>query len=118
EVVKDAYKALKAKLTGSVAEDVAELEQAPDSKSRMGVIAEIVDGLPTADQEELRRLAQALTSKLEEAGPIGFDARGLKALNVELGKIDVTEGTGASFRDATITGTLKAGDIKVGKTQR
>jgi hypothetical protein len=115
EVVKDAYKGLKEKLATSAAGDVVELEKTPHSDARKAVIAEIVNNLPAGDQDELRGLAQALTTKLKEAAPaIGFDIGRLDALGVELGKITVTEGVGARIQEAHVAGTFKTGDISVG----
>ena len=116
EVVKDAYKALKAKLAGWAAGDVAELERTPGSDARKAVIAELVNNLPAKDQEELRTLAQALTSRLKEEAPIGLDIGRLDALAVELGNIVVTEGVGTRIQEARISGTFKTGDISVGSS--
>ena len=79
EAVKDAYKALKAKLTIWAEVDVAELEKTPHSEPRKAVIAEVVNNLPPEDQEKLQELAQVLTTKLKEAAPaIGLDMGGLR----------------------------------------
>jgi hypothetical protein len=61
EAVKDAYKALKDKLAIWAAGDVAELEKTPHSDLRKAVIAEVVNGRPAEDQDELRGLAQVLS---------------------------------------------------------
>jgi hypothetical protein len=115
EIVKDAYRALKAKLPVGAAGDVAELEKTPNSDARKAVIAEVVSNLPAKDQEELHDLAQALTSRLKEAAPaIGLDIGRLDALAAELGKIGVTEGIGARIQEAHISGTFRTGDISVG----
>jgi hypothetical protein len=115
EAVKDAYKALKNKLTVWANNDLAELEKTPRSDTRKAVIAEIVNNLPMEDQEKLRDLAQALTTKLKEAAPaIGLDIGQLNALGVELGKITVTEGVGTRIQEAHVAGTFRTGDISVG----
>ena len=115
EAVKDAYKALKAKLAIWAAGDVAELEKTPHSDLRKAVIAEVVNNLPAEDQDELRVLAQVLTTGLKEAAPaIGLDVGHLDALAVELGKITVTEGVGARIQEAHVTGTFRVSDISVG----
>jgi hypothetical protein len=115
EVVRDAYKALKDKLGIWAAGDVAELEKTPHSDPRKAVIAEVVNNLPAEDQEELRGLAQVLTTSLKEAAPaIGLDIGKLDALAVELGKITVTEGVGTRIQEAHVAGTFRVGDISVG----
>jgi hypothetical protein len=115
EAVKDAYKALKAKLAIWAAGDVAELEKTPHSDLRKAVIAQVVNNLPVEDQDELRGLAQVLTASLKEAAPaIGLDIGRLDALAVELGKITVTEGVGTRIQEAHVEGTFRVGDISVG----
>jgi hypothetical protein len=117
EAVKDAYKALKAKLTTWAAGDVAELEKMPHSDLRKAVIAEVVNNLRAEDQDELRGLAHALTTKLSESGSaIGLDIGKLRALQVELGRITVRDGIGARIQDADIAGTFKTGDILIGSS--
>jgi hypothetical protein len=115
ELVKDAYQKLKAKLSSWFAHDVEALEKQPSSKARQAVVAESVDGLPPADCELLRTLAQALTEALEARAPeiVGIDIGRLKALHAELGNITVTAGTGARIKDADV-GTFKTGDLSVG----
>jgi hypothetical protein len=94
---------------------VTELEKAPGSDARKAVIAEIVNNLSVEDQEELRNLAQSLTTELKKTAPaIGLDVGQLNALAVEFGKITVTEGVGARIQEARVAGTFKAGDISVG----
>jgi hypothetical protein len=115
EAVKDAYKALKDKLAIWAAGDVAELEKTPHSDLRKAVIAEVVNGRPAEDQDELRGLAQVLLANLKKAAPaIGLDIGRLDALAVELGKITVTEGVGTRIQEAHVGGTFRVGDISVG----
>ena len=115
EAAKDAYKALKAKVSAWAAGDAAELERTPGSMARQAVIAETVDRLPPEDQAALRGLAQALTGALKAAAPTtGLDIGRLEALEVQLGTITVTHGTGARIQEAKVAGTFRVGDIKVG----
>jgi hypothetical protein len=118
EAVKDAYAALKSKLSAWAASDVAALEQQPGSTARQAVIGEIVDGLPPAEQDALRKLAQALAAELEKRAPniIGLDVGRLKTLQAELGNITVTDGTGVRIKEAEIGDTFKVGDISVGSS--
>jgi hypothetical protein len=65
EIVKDAYKALKAKLASWASHDVAELEKTPDSQPRQAVLAEIVDKRPSEDQQLVRELAETVIRHLK-----------------------------------------------------
>jgi hypothetical protein len=66
EVVKDAYRALKAKIANwASSHDVAELEKTPDSQARQAVLAEIIDNRPREDQQLVRELAETIISHLE-----------------------------------------------------
>lgn len=115
EAVKDAYHALKTKLSHWISGDVGELEKAPESKTRQAVIAEAVDGLPQEDRGALQALAQALADKLKEQGPtIGLDVGRLNAAEVQLGNLVVTEGIGARIQEASVAGIFRTGDISVG----
>jgi hypothetical protein len=115
EAAKDAYKALKTRVATWVAGDVGELEKTPTSNTRKAVIAEAVDQLSPEDQQALRDLAQTLTGKLREQAPtIGLDIGRLDALEVQLGNITVTHGTGVRIGQADVAGTFRTGDITVG----
>jgi len=116
ETVKDAYKALKAKVAGWAASDVDALEKTPASAARRAVVAEVIEGQSAEQQSEARVLAQRLIAALKKAsdGPIGLDVERLNALAVDLGSITVKEGTGARFRDARVRGSFKTGPIDVG----
>lgn len=115
EAVKDAYKALKAKVSVWAAGDVEGLEKTPNSHTRKAVIAETIDGLSSEDQESLRNLGQALAGELKKQAPtIGLDVGRLDALEMQLGNITVTQGIGVRIQEARIAGTFKTGDISVG----
>jgi hypothetical protein len=115
EAVKDAYKALKERVSHWAFSDVEALEKAPASITRQAVIAEIVDARPKDDQESLRVLAETLVAGLKESAPvIGLDIGRLTALEVDLGNITITEGIGARIEEARVEGTFKTGDISVG----
>jgi hypothetical protein len=47
-------------------------------------------------------------------GKVGLDVGRLEALEVQLGAITVTEGTGVSIDEARVHETFKTGDITVG----
>jgi hypothetical protein len=114
EAVKDAYKALKAKIASWAASDVEALEKTPGSAARRNVLAEVVDAQSPEEQVAVQALAQKLTAALKDARPVGLDIGRLDALAVDLGNITVTEGTGARIGHARVLGTFKTGDIKVG----
>jgi hypothetical protein len=115
EAVKDAYKALREKVSHWALSDVEALEQTPTSTTRQAVIAEIVDARPRDDQEPLRALAETLVAAVKKHAPaMGLDIGRLTALEVDLGNITVTGGTGARIEEARVEGTFKTGDISVG----
>jgi hypothetical protein len=62
---KDAYKALKAKVTRWASSEVAALEKTPESGARQAVLAEIIDNRPKEDQQAARELAEAVLKHLE-----------------------------------------------------
>ena len=114
EAAKDGYKALKEKVSHWGSSEVAALEATPRSIGRQAVIAEIIDAQAEDDRKALRILAETLVAKLRESAPgIGLDIGRLTALEVQLGNITVTSGTGARIEEANIE-TFKIGDISVG----
>lgn len=114
--VKDAYAALKDKISGWISgDDVAALEKAPQSAARQAVIAEAVDALQESDKAAIVPLAQNVTDRLKESKtPIGVDISRLTAAQIQLGRVTVTEGVGVRIADSNITGTVSTGDIAVG----
>jgi len=114
EAVKDAYKALKSRVAQWGGSDVEALEKAPASEARRAVVAEVVDGQPGDEQAAVRLLAQELLAALKRSGNVGLDIGRLEALEVQLGDIRVTEGTGARIDEARVHGTFNAGNITVG----
>jgi hypothetical protein len=118
ESVKDVYKTLKEKVSHWASSEVAALETTPSSKGRQAVVAEIIDSQPEDDRKSLRVLAETLVAKLKESAPaIGLDIGRLTALEVQLGNITVTSGTGARIEEANVA-TFKTGDISVGDPSR
>jgi hypothetical protein len=114
EAVKDGYKTLREKVSQWASRDIVELEKTPSSGARQAVIAEIIDAQSSEeDRESLRALAEALITKLKESAPVGLDIGRLTALEVQLGDITVSSGTGARIEEATVQ-TLKTGNISVG----
>jgi hypothetical protein len=115
EVVKEAYHALKEKVSGWASDDVKALEELPTSTARQAVIAEIVDAQLKDDREALRVLAETLVAALKKRAPAtGLDIGRLTALEVNLGSITVTEGVGARIEEVRVEGIFRTGDISVG----
>ena len=74
--VKDAYAALKTKISSWVSgDDVAALEKSPTSAARQAVIAEAVDALPEADKAEVLPLAHTVADGV----PVPLDVLGVAA---------------------------------------
>jgi hypothetical protein len=114
ETVKDAYKALKERVTHWAGGDVEALEKAPTSAGRQAVLAEAIDARPAEEQATVRGLAEQLIAALKRRGPVGLDVGRLEALEVRLGSISATEGTGARIGEARVAGTFSTGPIKAG----
>lgn len=114
EAVKDGYKALKNRVAQWAGSDVEALEKSPTSQARRAVVAEVVDSRPGDEQAALRVLAQELLVALKRHSAVGLDIGRLEALEVQLGDITVTEGTGARIDEARVHGTFRAGNISVG----
>jgi hypothetical protein len=114
EAAKDAYKALRDKVTHRASSEVATLEAAPSSKGKQLAVAEIIDAQSERDKQALKLLAENLIAKLKENAPaIGLDVARVTDLEMEFGKVTVTRGVGVRVQDA-LGGKLKTGDISVG----
>jgi hypothetical protein len=116
EAVKDAYTALKDKIARWAGADVEALEKAPTSAARQNVVAETVDGQAAEEQALVKELAAELVAALksEGGGPVGLDVGKLEALEVKLGAITVTEGTGVRLKEVKTTGAFEVGPTNVG----
>src|SRR5271166_5786932 len=118
EAVKDAYKALKEKVSHWAAGEVATLEAAPKSKGKQLAVAEIIDAQPVDELNAVGVLAETLIGHLKEnASAIGLDMKQLTNLATQIGNITVTSGVGVRVQDAR-GGSFKAGDISVGDPSR
>jgi len=118
EAAKDAYKALKNRVARWAGSDVEALEKTPASQARRAVVAEVVDSQSEEEQAAVRALAQQLVAALKRSGPVGLDVGRLEAMEVQLGDITVTEGTGARFGEVRLDGTFSAGNISVGNNSK
>jgi hypothetical protein len=117
EAAKGAYNVLRDKVSLWARGDVEALEKAPVSQASQALIAEVVDGQSAEDRTAVRALAEQLIAALKDGGKVGLDIGRLQALEVQLGAITVTEGTGARIDEARVLGTFKTGDISVGPTR-
>jgi putative lipoic acid-binding regulatory protein len=114
EAAKDAYKALKERVSQWASGEVATLEAAPSSKGKQLAVAEIIDAQTQDDKDALRALAEIVITKLKEITPaIGADFNRVNDLEIQLGNIAVTSGIGIRVQDAR-GGTVKTGNIVVG----
>lgn len=117
EAVKDAYKALKGKISHWAGADVEALERNPGSAARRAVVAEVVDELPENEKVSVKALAAALADALKEAsatGPVGIDVGVLEAARIKLGKINVTEGLGLRANEIRSTGDFEVDELNIG----
>jgi hypothetical protein len=115
EAVKDSYKALKSKIARWAGDDVEALEKAPTSMARQAVVAEIIDAQRPEDVAEVSTLAEPLIAALK-AECVGLDVGRLEALEVRLGDITATDGTGVRMGDVRVHGTFSTGNINAGDT--
>ncbi len=114
EGVKDAYKALKEKVSHWALGEVAALEEAPASKGKQLAVAEIIDEQSEDDKWAVRALTETLLARLKESAPaIGLDISRVTDLETQLGNITVIGGIGVRLQDAH-GGNLTTGDISVG----
>jgi hypothetical protein len=118
EAAKDAYKALKSRVAQWAGSDVEALEKTPTSQARRAVVAEVVDNQSGNEQAAVRVLAQQLLAALKRSSPVGLDIGRLEAVEVQLGNITVTEGTGARFKEVRVDGTFSTGNISVGDNSK
>jgi hypothetical protein len=114
EAVKEAYHALKEKVSSWASNDVTALEESPTSATRQALIAEIVNARPKEDQDSVRLLAEVLVAALKKRKPAtGLDIGRFTALEVDLGNITVTEGVGARIEDACVSGLFDSTSPRV-----
>jgi hypothetical protein len=114
--VKDTYAALRNKIAQWCGSDLAALEKAPRSQARKAVVAEVIDSQSADDKAIVRALAEQLVAALKGSGGIGLDIGQLTALEIQLGDIAVTEGTGVRIGEVTVQESFKTGRIMVGRT--
>lgn len=117
EAVKDAYKALTARVTAWASSDLESLKKEPSSKGRQTIIAEILDRQNADDRLNVKVLAETLIAALRISGSVGLDVGYLEALDVEIGNITVSEGVGARIGVAEVQETFRTGDIDVQSTR-
>ncbi len=114
EAAKDAYKALKSRVAQWAGSDVEALEKTPASSARKAVVAEVIDGQPIEEQAALRMLVMELVAALKHGNMVGIDIDRLEAMDVQLGDITVTEGTGLRLKEVRVHDTFSVETISVG----
>jgi len=123
EVVKDAYKSLKAIITdayakaGDLLASLTMFENSPESKPRRELLAEELKAAGALDDPKLLAAAEAVLAaaeKLPQATAIGVDWSDVKVARLKLGNIKARAGA-IGFRAARmeVTGELQLGDIEV-----
>lgn len=120
-VVKEAYGALKeliAAWAGNDAETLeAEANAGDDTGLREQLVARAIDKRPTDDLTKVKAGAEKLLAALKESGQggqsVGIDIGRLEALEVDLGKVSVTGGTGFRAEEVKTKGPFRAEGIEV-----
>ena len=115
ELIKDSYKALKAKLVPWVGNDLAILEKASDPQKVKTRIAKETDKQSSQDLAEVRDLARVLIGQLEMKPPVGVDIDRVKAIRAELDGINVTEGIGFRAQEVETSGDFVVRNVTVGR---
>ena len=119
EIVKDAYAALKRLIKDRYPTvSVEQLEAAPESKMRRGVIEEDLTKLGADKDPELLAAAQRLSDAVQRQAPalaasIGIDLKDLEAANVRLRDITAS-GTGVRMEGAKLSGDLDIEGVRAG----
>src|SRR5258707_1185439 len=106
EAVKDAYKPLKHKIAEWAQCDIERVEHAPTLEPCQAALAASIDRRPIPDQEEVRILAKRLLAALQHYQTVGLNIGDLEAMNVELGSVSVTSGTGVQVNTIRVGGTF------------
>lgn len=117
EAVKDSYKALKNRILGVAGTDTNALEANPQSKARQAVVAEIIDQQANDEKERLLYLMTALVQAIESAGdekPVGIDVNEIRALNLQIAEINVSNGAGIKAGSIITDGDFNIGKLNVG----
>jgi hypothetical protein len=116
EAAKDAYIALKSRISRWASGHIDALEKSPTSKARQAVLAELIDAQPINEQGTIRQLAEALVQEIEKKrdAPVGVDIGRLRALGAELRNITSSAGVGVRIAEADIEGTFRVDQVQVG----
>lgn len=106
--VKDAYAALKAAVAKWAGPNVKQLEAKPESEARAEVLAEIVDDQNDECKAEIKRLAEALQTELQN---VGYGATVDNRITVLADRSSIAAGRDLKTGDQTLT---VKGDDSVG----
>jgi hypothetical protein len=118
--ITDAYGALRNWLTskyGSVTAEVTGLEQEPEEELRRALLAKKLAAAGANDDSELRELAQALLTLVEEQEPnapatVGVTLRRASVGgDIEIADVEVEGGSGVLAEDITADGSLRVGGV-------
>jgi len=102
---KDAYEALKARLSPSAGSKVVTLEAAPDSEKTQNALIEIIDRQSQQERDALRVLAEALIDASKGSGEpsVALAFRDLEDVAVNLKRIEA-EGGGVGVQFENVKG--------------
>ncbi len=118
QLVKDAYAALKALFKSRYPKvSVEQLEQAPESKNRRGVVEEDLQSSNAGHDQELVEAARKLIELIlreapQSAAVIGVDLKNIEAATLSLGGI-VSAGTGVRVQSGKFE-NIEIHDVQAG----
>ena len=118
-VVKDTYEALNGLIKRRYPKvSVEQLEQAPQSKSRRGVVEEDLTAAGAGQDAELVAAAHRLTELVQQQAPgvaaaIGVDLRDVEAANLRLADI-AASGTGVKVEKGKFSGDIDIRGVRAG----
>jgi hypothetical protein len=118
-LVKDAYAGLKALIASRYPTvSVEQLEQAPDSKARRGVVEEDLAASGAAQDADLARAARELIELVERHAPsaapaVGVDLKEVEAATLRLADI-AASGTGVKVEKGKFSGDIDIRGVRAG----
>ncbi len=119
QTIKDAYDGLKKLIQSRYAKvNLAQLEEAPESKARRAVVDEDLAKAGADHDEEVLRHAKALMDlvrdrKPEAAGAIGVDLEDVKGASLRIANV-IASGAGVRARRAEIDGDIDISGVRAG----
>ncbi len=119
QAIKDAYAGLKQLIARRYPKvSLKQLERAPGSKSRRGVVEEDLQAANAAQDGELAALARELADLIQQHAPgtaaaIGVDLKDVEAANLRLADI-VAAGTGVMVEKSRFSGDIEIRGVRAG----